>query len=284
MATAEGARALGQPVVVQNGLIGADRTARWAGARLAEIAQAGSPLDAAHLATDSRSMWAVQRLPPLLRALGPRDSLSRRLEDPVAFLRSWDGVYSTDAIAPTVFEAWLTAHRAFTGHLPDPADSADVALLPYTLAIARGTLRDAYGPDAAAWHWGGVQAHARTPVLGRLGGTPGRRFADAATGPGGHPTSLRPGPAQITDDAPAADSAAASQRPGAHASPGPAVWTTWTTLGRAQLFVRGPERVQASFEPSEAVADRPGAAVGIDASAALPERRLTLLPALRPSR
>ena len=276
VATSEGTRVLGQPLVASGGVVGGERTARWLPARLAEIAAAGNPLSAAQLAADSRSAWIVRRLPGLVRALGPRDSVARRLEEPVAFLRSWDGTYTTDAIAPTIFEAWLAAHRAFTGHLPDPTDSTDVALLPFTLAIARGTLRDTYGPDAAAWQWGGTQVHARTPVLGRLAGTPGRRYADADAGPGGHPTALRPGPARVPDDA---DSTSATTR-----SPGPAVWTTWTALGRARLFVRGPERVQASFEPSEGVADRPGAAVGIDAGAALPERRLTFLPTARRSR
>ena len=308
--TAARSRVLGQPVVAADdgatAFAGGHSSARWAPARLAVLAARRLPAEA--LARDARSAWAERRLPALVRALGPRAALPRALDEPVAFLRSWDGAYTTDAIAPTLFEAWLSAHRAETGRLPDPADSADVALLPYTLAVARGELVDRYGPDPAAWRWGAAQTRARTPVLGRLAGAAGRRYADAAAGPGGHPTALRPGPARIPDDlapdttapqavaprtgarrrgAPRGDASgvalllASPRRFKAAVAPGPAVWSVWTTLGRPALFVRGPERVQASFEPVEAASDRPGAAVGIDAAAALPARRLVLLPAPR---
>ncbi len=283
-------RILGRPIVaVQDGLTAFasdDADARWAPARLAALAARRVP--AAVLASDARSEWAGRRLPPLLRALGPRERLPRALEEPVAFLRSWDGQYTTDAIGPTVFEAWMQAHRAETGHLPDAADSTDVALLPFTLAIAGGTLRDRFGAEPAAWQWGTAQARTRTPVLGKLGGTPGSRYADADAGPGGHPTALRPGPARLSGDVPPdtsarpvlpAEIARLRQRPRRLAdapSSGPAVWSVWTTLGRPTLFVRGPERIRASFEPVEAATDRPGVTVGIDAGTPLPARRLVL--------
>ena len=295
LSTATEARVLGRPVVAApdgpTAFASDDPDARWAPARLADLA--ALRVSAAALARDARSEWAARRLPPLLRALGPRERLPRSLEEPVAFLRSWDGQYTTDAIAPTVFEAWMQAHRAETGHLPDAADSTDAALLPFTLAIARGTLRDLYGPEPAAWRWGTAQARARTPVLGRLGGTPGHRYADAAAGPGGHPTALRPGPARLSGDvapdtsarpAPSSPLARLRQRPRRTAdapSAGPAVWSVWTTLGRPSLFVRGPERIRASFEPVEAATDRPGVTVGIDAGTPLPARRLVLRPAPR---
>ncbi len=284
-ATRGEARPLGRPPIVASGTSSAfaagDRTARWAPARLDTLAararRRGTPLTAAALADDAHSPWAARRLPPLLRALGDRDRLPRALEDPVAFLRSWDGAYTADAIAPTIFEAWLAAHRAFTGHTPDPTDSADVALLPYTLRIARGELVDAHGRDPSGWRWGRLRDRVRTPVLGRLDGAARRRYADALAGPGGHPTALRPGPARIPDDA---DSLA---RQPARA-PGPAVWSAWTTLTGSsrspggRLFVRGPRPAGASFGPTEAVFGDPGVTVGIDVVAVRPERRLVLAP------
>ena len=286
LATRGDARPLGRPPVVASGtasaFVAGDRTARWAPVRLDTLAararRRGVPLTAAGLATDAHSPWAAQRLPPLLRALGDRDDLPRALEDPVAFLRSWDGAYTASAIGPSVFEAWLEAHRAFTGHLPDPADSADVALLPYTLRIARGDLRDTYGADPSGWRWGRLRGGVRTPVLGRLAGTAGRRYADAPAGPGGHPTALRPGPALVPDDAPADTLGRLAL------SPGPAVWSAWTTLGRdgrsgGRLFVRGPRPAGASFGPTEAAFGDPGVTVGIDAHAARLVRRLVLAPA-----
>ena len=285
LATATRTRILGRPDVAAaaggTALVAGDRTARWATARLATLAARRT--STAALAADARSEWAARRLPPLLRALGPRDATPRALDDAAAFLRSWDGAYAPDAIAPSIFEAWLAAHRAFTGHLPDPADSADVALLPFTLAIARGELADAHGRDPAGWRWGALRGGTSTPVLGRLGGAAGRRYAPAPAGPGGHPTALRPGPALVPDDAPPADSAAAdtagAPRPARLVvSPGPAVWTVWTTLGAARLFVRGPGRADATVSPLDAALGDPGVTVGVDARAPLSARRLLLTP------
>ncbi|HEX9952050.1 MAG TPA: penicillin acylase family protein, partial [Rubricoccaceae bacterium] len=144
LTTATQTRILGRPVIASEDgetAFAADHpSARWAPSRLAVLAARRLSTDA--LARDARSAWAERRLPALIRALGPRAALPRALDEPVAFLRSWDGAYTTDAIAPTIFEAWLSAHRAETGSLPDLADSADVAILPYTLAIARGELVD----------------------------------------------------------------------------------------------------------------------------------------------
>ena len=309
LATGGRVRPLGRPTVVASGagfsFAAADESARSVPDRLDSLTQRarqrGTPLTARSLALDAHSPWAARRLPPMLRALGPRDSVDRALETVNAYLRSWDGAYTADAIAPTIFEAWLGAHRAFTGHLPDPADSSDAALLPFTLRIARAELRDAYGPDEAQWRWGQIRGGVRTPVLGRLAGAPGRRYTDAPAGPGGHPTALRPGPAQATDDAFAdatgadagasgirADSSRAASpgragpgpsRPAGRAGPGPAVWSTWTTLGTGRLFVRGPRPSGASISPVEAAFGDPGVSVGIDSRAALPARRLVLTPA-----
>ncbi|HEX8386413.1 MAG TPA: penicillin acylase family protein, partial [Rubricoccaceae bacterium] len=286
LASRSGARPLGRPAVVTSGtsslFIGADRTARWAPVRLDTLAaraeRRGVALTADALARDAHSPWAARRLPALLRALGPRDALPAELDEPYAFLRSWDGAYTPEAIGPTLFEAWLVAHRSFTGHLPDPADSLDAALLPYTLRIARAELRDAHGVRPADWRWGPLRGGARTPVLGRLDGSLGRRYAPAPSGPGGHPTALRPGPALVADDAP---TGAPRRRPAP--TPGPAVWSAWTTLGGereagGRLFVRGPGPAGASFRPTEAVPDDPGVTVGIDVRAARAPRRLVLAP------
>ena len=290
-------RVLGQPAVAQSGagysFAAADASARPAPVRLDTLVQRarrlGAPVEARRLATDAYSPWAASRLPPMLRALGPRDSVDRALETANAYLRSWNGAYTADAIAPTIFEAWLTAHRAFTGRLPDPADSSDAALLSFTLRIARAELRDAYGPDESRWRWGQARGGVRTPVLGRLAGAPARRYTDAPAGPGGHPTALRPGPALVTDEAlaDAASTRARRTRPDSSATPprarragpGPAVWSTWTTLGTGRLFVRGPRPAGAPISPVEAAFGDPGVSVGIDSRAALPARRLVLTPA-----
>ena len=231
---------------------------------------------------DARSR--VGRAPPAAAAARarPRASACRaRSRSPSSFLRSWDGaLHHRRHRARPSSRRGCSAHRAETGHLPDPADSTDVALLPYTLAIARGALRDRYGAEpcrVAVGRGAGARPHAR-PRHGSAArpaaATPTPTSAPAATRP---PSAPAPPASRTTSrptrrrPRPPADLARLRPRPRRLAdapSPGPAVWSAWTTLGRPALFVRGPERIRASFEPVEAATDRPGVTVGIDAGAA----------------
>ena len=186
---------------------------------------AAAPLSAAALADSDASLWAARTLRPLLRALGDRDSLDAVLDAPYAFLKGWDHRYAPDAIAPSLFETWLASHRDYTGHAPDPTDSLDVALLPFTLRIARATLRDTYGPDVIDWQWGRLQPSAALPAVeGNVADAIGRRFARSTSGSGGHPTALFPGPVPR-------DSTAGA---------GSVTWSAWATLGDAALTLRHP--------------------------------------------
>ena len=184
-ATTADTRVLGSPPVVIQGegwvLAAQDTLARYGASRLAAIAGDSArrpPLGA--LAADTRSAWAARQLPGLLRALGNRDSLATELKVPFAYLNSWDAGYRADGIAPSIFEEWLVAHRDFTGGLPDPSDSLDAALLPYTLRIARAELRDRFGPLPSDWRWGRLQPARATPSSARAAG---RRPGATASGP-----------------------------------------------------------------------------------------------------
>jgi hypothetical protein len=264
-ATAADLRVLGSPPITARGpgwaLAARDTLARYGAARLAAVARDSgrTPVPGA-LADDARSAWAAARLPALLRALGNRDSLAVELQAPYSFLASWDADYRADGIAPSIFEEWLVAHRAFAGDLPDPADSLDAALLPYTLRIARAELRDRFGPLPSDWRWGRLQDRPRYPVLGGRGGAAGRRFREPLGPPGGHPTALAPGPSLVFDEG----------------APAVALWSVATRLGDGVTVVRSP----ASRPPPRGVLE-PDADVGplvLDPSAPLPERRLLLVP------
>ena len=236
-------RALGAPPVwvPDLGFVGASPVSARAASVLAWIGgradTTGAPLTASALANSDASLWASQTLRPLLRALGDRDSLDTVLDAPYAFLKGWDHRYAPDAIAPALFETWLASHRDYTGHDPDPTDSLDVALLPFTLRIARATLRDAYGPDVIDWQWGRLQPSASMPVVGsRTGDAFARRFDSSTSGAGGHPTALFPGP--VLDDS--------------TAGVGPATWSVWATLGNPSLAVRHPASRAADRAPGAA--------------------------------
>ena len=287
-ATRAEARPLGRPAVAVAGpgyaLAAGDSLARYAAARVAALvgarpdsltlpdslaARRPAPprprrLTPGGLAEDAVSPWAATLAARLLAAMPARDSLGLALQVPYSYLRSWDGGYRADAIAPSVFEWWLVAHRDYTGHLPDPADSLDAALLPYTLRIARAELRDRYGTLPTAWRWGDVLGTGpRFPVLGGRGGVAARDYREALPVPGGHPTALVPGLSLVFDDAPAS----------------PAVWTVWSRLGDGRTWVRAP-----AARPSASGADVPGAdaeggLVVLDPGAPVPARRLVLSPA-----
>ena len=270
--TADGTRLLGSPPLATSSggvaLVARDSLARWAavalrGAAARDTARADStlaPLDPGAL--DLASGWARSQLPGLMAALGARDSLPDVLQAPYSYLKSWDGAYRADGIAPSLFEWWLVSHRDVTGHLPDPADSLDAALLPSTLRIARAELRDRFGPLPTEWRWGRLQGGPRYPVLGTRGGVAARRFRDPLPPPGGHPTAPLPGPSLVFPD----------ERPGL------AVWSVRTRLRDGRTAVQGPDRRP---PPSGVVGVGLGSETRplvLDPSSPLPSARLTLRP------
>ncbi len=274
-ATARQSRVIGRPRVAVQGqgytLVARDTLARYAARRLdpawglPDSLVVDSTLvrpSPAALAQDAVSPWAVDRLVPLLAALGARDSLADVLQVPYSYLRSWDGAYAADGIAPSIFEWWLVSHREFTGHLPDPADSLDAALLPYTLRIARAELRDRYGTLPSAWRWGALQGTPSYPLLGRRRSAAARRFRTPLGPPGGHPTALRPGPSLVFEQ----------DRPGL------AVWSVWTRLADGVTSVRSPGTRPLPSGVVEMGDDDGGAPLALRPSEPLPERRLVLLP------
>ena len=210
-------------------------------------------LSAAALANADISLQAAQTLQPLLRALGDRDALDPVLDAPYAFLKGWNYRYTPDAIAPSLFESWLASHREYTGHAPDPSDSLDVQLLPFTLRIARASLRDAYGTEPTGWRWGRVQGGFFQPFGDRRGGQAfPMRFASPSVGAGGHPSALLPGP-RIEDVS--------------GTGAGPATWSAWAILGQPRLVVQTP---LARVESAET--DRLGPAIFTLAGAPSTER------------
>ncbi len=275
-ATRAEVRVLGAPLAfAANGttLVAQDSLARYAAAVLA-AAPRGAPPPPDSALTDSTlrpvtpadrevtSAWAREQIRGLIAALGARDSLDDVLQAPYAYLNGWDGAYRTDGIAPSLFEWWVEAHRDFTGHLPDPADSLDAALLPATLRIARAELRDRYGPLPTDWRWGRIQGGPRFPVLGTRRSAAARRFRDGYGAPGGHPTALLPGPSVVFADARA----------------GRAVWTVRTDLRSGTMTLRPP-----SFRPFAAAgidldAGPDGPVLTLAPSAPMPAERLTLAP------
>ena len=208
------------------------------------------------------SGWARDLLPDLVAALGPRDSLADVLQAPYAYLNGWDGAYRADGIAPSLFEWWLVSHRELTGHLPDLSDSLDVRLLPSSLRIARAELRDRYGPLPTGWRWGRLQGGPSYPVLGRYSSAAARTFRDPLGPPGGHPTTLLPGPSLVFDDALA----------------GLAVWTVRTDLATGQMRVASPTLRPPAVGALDIDAGPTGDALTLDPSAPMPDARLRLEP------
>ena len=273
MATARAVRVLGSPgVAVRRGgvaFVAQDSLARYAVDALAERPRPDSLATDSTLARldgdarDLASGWARGQVRQLIAALGARDSLDDVLRTPYAYLNGWDGAYRADGIAPSLFEWWLWAHRDYTGHLPDVADSLDVALLPSTLRIARAELRDRYGPVPTDWRWGHVQGSPTYPVLSARRSAAARRYRTPLGPPGGHPTAPLPGPSFLFETP----------------QPGLAVWSLRTDLRTGVLTLRSP-----GMRPPAAGAvdldEGPGGPVlTLDPSAPMPERRLVLGPA-----
>ena len=282
-ATRSETRVLGRPPVAVSGagyaLVARDSLARYAAARVAGLVGARPDslavayslrpaprsrwLTPGRLGEDPVSPWAAHLNARLLAAMGDRDSLGTALQVPFSYLKSWDGDYRADAIAPSVFEWWLVAHRDYTGHLPDPADSLDAALLPYTLRIARAELRDRYGTLPTAWRWGALQGGGpRFPVLGGVDGVAARSFREPLPVPGGHPTALVPGASLVFDEA----------------TPALAVWSVWSRLADGRTWVRSPAGRPPASGVVEVGADAGGVVFVLDPAAPIPERCLVLSP------
>lgn len=274
-ATRADARVLGAPQLAATGggstLVAQDSLARYAASLLARppvrppadstVADSAlRPVPPVDL--DVTSAWARDLLPDLVAGLGSRDSLAEVLQAPYAYLNGWDGAYRADGIAPSLFEWWLVAHRDFTGHLPDPADSLDAALLPSTLRIARAELRDRYGPLPTDWRWGRLQGGPTFPILGQRESAAARRFRDGYGAPGGHPTALLPGPSVVFTDA----------------HPGRAVWSIRTDLASGEMRLRPPAFRPRTVTGIDLDAGPDGPTLSLSPSAPMPTGRLTLRP------
>ena len=278
--TADGTRLLGAPpVATASGgvaFVAQDSLARWAAVALrpaaprrtarpdslAEVLDVDTVLPNATGDLDLMSGWARARLPGLVAALGARDSLPDVLQASYSYLKSWDGAYRADGIAPSLFEWWMVSHRDVTGHLPDPADSLDAALLPSTLRIARAELRDRFGPLPTEWRWGRLQGRPRYPVLGGSDGAAARRFREPLPPPGGHPTSPLPGPSLVFPEA----------------RPGLAVWSVHTRLRDGRTEIQGPTRRPPPTGVLDLGASSESEALVLDPTAPTPSARLTLRP------
>ena len=271
--TADRTRLLGAPRVASSGagvaFVAQDSLARYAALALRlpaarDSADADSTIQALTEGDrDLTSGWARQQLPALMAGLGARDSLPDVLQASYAYLKGWDGAYRADGIAPSLFEWWLASHRALTGHLPDPADSLDAALLPSSLRIARAELRDRFGPTPTDWRWGRLQGGPTYPVLGGRGSAAARRFRDALPSPGGHPTSPVPGPSVVFED----------ERPGS------AVWSIRTRLRDGRVEIQYPGNRPPPSGVIQIDDGHQGTSWILDPSAPSPAARLTLRPA-----
>jgi hypothetical protein len=184
------------------------------------------------------------------------------LRDPYAFLRGWDARYSADAIGASLFEAWLATYELATGTLPPVTpDSADAAMLKWTLSIATARIARAYGREPAGWRWERVQRGRLVfPVWSaRDANRAAARYATVPTGRGGHPTTLLSGPSLVMGGA-------------------PGVWTlraTASTWDRPRL--RRPEIETQGFLARARSADRQGASFLIERDSR-PQRVLRLVP------
>ncbi len=211
---------------------------------------------------DVASGWARARLPGLIRGLGARDSLPDVLQTTFAYLNGWDGSYRADDIAPSIFEWWMRSHRDLTGSLPDLSDSLSVALLPSSLRIARAELRDRYGPLTTGWRWGRLQGGPTYPLLSSKTMAAARLFRRPLAPPGGHPTSLLPGPSLLFED---------------H-QPGSAVWSVRLRSSDGQTTIRSPHLRP---DPTAGIGlnvGPDGPFLMLDPSAPMPETRLALAP------
>ncbi|MGB3544325.1 penicillin acylase family protein [Rubrivirga sp.] len=211
---------------------------------------------------DVASEWARGQLPGLIRGLGARDSLPDVLQTSYAYLNGWDGAYRADAIAPSIFEWWLRSHRELTGAPPDLSDSLSVALLPSSLRIARAELRDRYGPLTTTWRWGVLQGGPDYPLLSTFQMAAARSFARPLAPPGGHPTSLQPGPSVLFEK---------------H-QPGRAVWSVRIRSSDGVTTILTPLLRPDPTVGVDLDAGPSGPLLVIDPSAPLPESRLDLTP------
>lgn len=152
---------------------------------------------------------------PALRATSASDGLPRRALD---LLAGWDGSIGTNLPQPLILNAWMARFEAllleragvpayaagprsdFVAWALTPAGAhlcggACGPLLARSLAESTGELAARFGPDPAAWRWGGVhQAVFAHPVLGPvLGGVPvlGRFVAARIEQPGDDSTIYR---------------------------------------------------------------------------------------------
>ena len=284
LSASTGSRVFGSPaVVVQDqdiALVASDSLARYAllpsGLEADSVAVGADSTSRTPLPTsryvladvpaqdrDVASGWARAQLPGLIPALGARDSLPDVLQASYAYLNGWDGAYRADDIAPSIFEWWMVSHEDLTGAPPDLGDSLSVALLPSSLRIARAELRDRYGPLPTSWRWGRLQGGPTYPLLSTRRIAAARPFTRSLGPPGGHPTSLLPGPSVMFEEF----------------QPGVAVWSVRLRSSDGRTTVRSP-----SMRPDPTVGvdleDGPdGPLLVIDPSAPAPEARLTLSPA-----
>lgn len=199
---------LGDPVVSRTGddwtFVSSSASSSPATLRIATLARGGVGADA--LAQDVGSPWSRTQTQALVRGLGNRDSLDIELQDAYAFLKGWDGLYTPNAVAPSIAEAWIEAHRDVFGRPPDTRRRLDSALVRHTLRLGLARLKDSLGTTPGRWTWDRLSRSLRQPLLNDF-----ERYAPEPSLSGGHPTAPYPGPSLILD-APA----------------GPAVFSLWT--------------------------------------------------------
>ncbi len=203
---------LGAPPVAESDsgwtFAGAHPTSALAVPRLADLAAQRPLLSPQAIAMDQGSPWAAIDTRRLVRALGNRDSLSLDLQDAYAFLRGWDGLYTPEAVAPTIAEAWIRAQRTVFGRDLDLSQRADSILVTQTLRLGMASLRDTLGARPGTWNWNRLVGDLRYPLLG--GSTD--QYAPLASRTGGHPSALVPSASLVLDG-----------------PPGPAVFSMWAS-------------------------------------------------------
>ncbi|MEM1056756.1 MAG: penicillin acylase family protein [Bacteroidota bacterium] len=181
---------LGEPALAMVGrewvYVSGQRSGAAAARRLESLAEDPNAPDG--LALDLGSPWALRQTRDLVQRLGNRDSLALDLQDAYAFLRGWDGLYTPDAIAPSIAEVWTEAHREVFGRSPLAAQRADSLLVSHTLRLGLARLRDSLGSSPSQWSWAQLSGPLQHPLIGD-----NRRLGPQTTFSGGHPTSPRPG-------------------------------------------------------------------------------------------
>ena len=172
-------------------------------ARILEILRSRRDHDAAdfrRMQYDATSLIAREVSPRIIAAL--RADGDGRLREIADILDRWDHRFTTDAVAPTIFEAfmqrWTPAYAAAT--LPDqpvvraaagPAARRALvgeetvleparldALITATMRAALDWLADRLGPDPAGWTWGRVHTMSWPHPLGHHG-----RLGELLNGP-----------------------------------------------------------------------------------------------------